>query len=387
MESAQRRKSLIVIYASAFGAGMTMGCILPLLTLLMERAELGATLIGLNAAMFPLAVFCAGPFAPAIVRRFGVLPTLWAASAVFILVIPLFYLTDFEVWFLLRFVSGVAGALSWVTTEIWVNVIAGEKTRGRVMAVYTMTIAGGFAIGPLIVGALGIDGFLPYLACLIATAIWALPLIFARGLPPDMSHQSPMRLGRALRAAPTALLAAVAGGIADMAIIALLPVYGIAQGFGEAKAAAFLSVFGAGSLLLQWPLGWLADRWSRRGTLIVTFVAALLGAALLPLTVGHPWAIWPLLFLWGGMVFGIYTAALALLGQRVPAVELGAANAVFIMAYEAGSLSGPPAAGLAMDHIGANGLPITVMVVSAAFLAFAAIRSIDLARAKAAPGG
>ncbi|QEX21350.1 MFS transporter [Hypericibacter adhaerens] len=370
----QRRRSLAAIISAGFGAGMSMASLLPLLSLLMERHGYDAGLIGLNAAMFPVSVLLFGSLAPLVVRRLGALRTLWLSAIGFTLVTPLYYLTDPWSWYGWRFVAGFLGAIGWMTSEAWLNMVARPESRGRVMAVYTTVIAAGMTIGPFIISAIGIEGFWPFLFIMGATALTALPLLFARGLSPDFSRQMPLQPWRALAHAPTVLIGSVAAGAVDMAIMSLLPVWGVAEGFSQNDAARLISVFAAGSLLMQWPVGWLADHWSQRGTIMICSTVTGAGALLLPLLAGQPVLLWPMIFVWGGVVFGVYTAALALLGDRFPAHELAGANALFIMAYQVGSLGGPPVAGVTMDRFGAMGLPVMIATISAAYLLFSLAR-------------
>jgi len=134
-----------------------------------------------------------------------------------------------------------------------------------------------------------------------------------------------------------------------------------------------LSIFTAGHMVLQLPLGWVADHIDRFRLLICLMGFTLAGAILLPVLSDTRWPLWILLFVWGGMVFGLYTIALALLGERFPTGELAAANALFVMVYEAGSLAGPVLAGGAMDAMGRQGMPLTTGIVAAAFLAVIAL--------------
>jgi MFS family permease len=370
----QRRRSLAAIISAGFGAGMSMASLLPLISLLLERRGFEAGLIGLNAAMFPISVLCFGAVAPLVVRRLGAVRTLLLSAVGFMLLTPLYYLTDPWSWYGWRFIAGFLGAIGWMTSEAWINMVARPETRGRIMAVYSTVIAAGMMIGPFIISAIGIEGFWPFLFIMGATSLTALPLFFARGLSPDFSRQQPLQPWAAFKHAPTVLVGAIAGGAVDMAVMALLPVWGVAEGFSQADAARLISVFAAGSLLMQWPIGWLADHWSRRGMLLGCSAVTGAGALLLPVLAGEPLLLWPAIFIWGGVVFGVYTAALALMGDRFPGNELAGANALFIMAYQVGSLGGPPVAGISMDRFGAMGLPVMIAVVSAAYLLFGLIR-------------
>lgn len=374
LDAADRRRSLAAIIGAGFGTGMAMGSTLPLLTLLMERDGLDSVVIGLNAAMFPLGVLCCGPFVPLIARRLGTLPAIYASLAIFSAVIPLYWLTPFWVWFPLRFVAGGAGALYWIVSETWINLVATDANRGRVTAIYAMVLTAGFTLGPIIIGAVGIDGFAPFAIAFLANILVLVPMPFVRRLAPDLSSQAPMRFRSGFAAAPAILVAVIAGGCSDMAVIALLPIYALEGGHGQQGATLLLAIFTFGNAILQWPLGWLADKTGRFRTLVWTVALVFLGAVLLPFVADTRWPLWILLFVWGGVGFGIYTVALAVLGERIPAGGLAAANTLFVMVYETGSLSGPVLAGGAMDLMGRQGLPLVVGLASGAFLVFIAIR-------------
>jgi len=58
--------------------------------------------------------------------------------------------------------------------------------------------------------------------------------------------------------------------------------------------------------------------------------------------------LWAVLFVWGGLSLAFYTLGLALLGQRFKRADLAIANAVFIVSFEAGNVTGPTLAGAAM---------------------------------------
>jgi MFS family permease len=112
---------------------------------------------------------------------------------------------------------------------------------------------------------------------------------------------------------------------------------------------------------LQVPIGWAADVWSRRGTLLLCALLTLVGAALLPLLIGGAGiALWALLAAWGGIVFAVYTVALGLMGERFAPVELAMVNAAFIMAYNVGAGLGPVAAGGLMEAWSPDGLTVVV---------------------------
>ena len=67
--------------------------------------------------------------------------------------------------------------MHWVGSETWINEMAPEQHRGRIVSAYATIWSMGIAAGPLILKFIGVDGALPFIVsgCLMAGA--ALPLL------------------------------------------------------------------------------------------------------------------------------------------------------------------------------------------------------------------
>jgi MFS family permease len=370
----QRQLSLLALNACVLGVGIAFGALVPLITLNLAHRGIDATLIGLNAAMFPLAVLVTGPLLPRLIHRLGGVRAMVLGLALVAIATLLFPLLPFlPVWFLLRFVTGIAGAIPWVVSETWLNMVATERDRGRIMGIYATVLAAGFAIGPAIIGAVGAEGWLPFVIVAVAVGLSILPILVAKNLAPTMPERQEGPLSDILRAQPLIMIAALCGGVMDFALFALLPVYGLRHGLDQAASVFMVSVFIGGNVLLQIPIGWLADRTNRLTVLFACIVFSLAGALLLPLAINHPAPLYWLVFFWGGALFAIYTIGLGLLGNNFPRSQLAAANVVFIMVYEIGSAGGPTLAGTAIDLLGPEGL-VAVVAIAATVLAVAFIQ-------------
>lgn len=369
--AAARRRGMVVVIASVAAVGLSFGFTMPLIALLLERDGHSATVIGLNSATGSFAMLVVAPLLPRLMGRLGTLPALYlgiAVAAAALLMMPL--LPSLGAWFVLRFVLGLGNAIHWVVSETWINTVADERNRGRVVGAYVTVLAAGLACGPLLIGITGIDGAVPFVigAGLIASA--ALPLLFAGGAAPPVPAEAPSTLIAAARRAPALMAVALLIGFAHIVVLALLPVYGVRLGLGQDTAVLMLSVFLAGSVVLQVPIGWLADRLGGEVMLAAGAAAGLAGAVALPLVLGGA-LLWPLLFLWGGAIIGLYTIGLSLLGERFRSGQMASAMAAFVMIYELGSLTGPVTAGAAMDILGTIGLPLTMALGFAALIALA----------------
>ena len=136
-------------------------------------------------------------------------------------------------------------------------------------------------------------------------------------------------------------------------------------------SALFLTAVAAGNFALQYPVGWLADRFPPLRILILCATIGVLGGIALPLLATTPF-IWPLLFIWGGTITGIYTISLTMLGLQYKGLALAGANAALIAAYNLGTLGGLPFLGKAMDIITPDGLGYGLALIFFLFFAFSA---------------
>jgi len=120
--------------------------------------------------------------------------------------------------------------------------------------------------------------------------------------------------------------------------------------------ALWLSAFVLGNVVLQWPIGWLADHADRRLVLAGCTLASTVLVVALSLLPAQWAGTIGVIALWGGVSFAIYPVGLALLGQRFRGGDIARANTAFSLLYIVGGLVGRPVAGGAMDVFGDPGL-------------------------------
>ena len=127
----------------------------------------------------------------------------------------------------------------------------------------------------------------------------------------------------------------------------------------RSRIASLIACFIAGNAVLQILLGRVAERFGSTRIMLFCALASLAGCLLLP-SIFNSWLIWPLVFVWGGVSFGIYTMSLIQLGERFTGQALIAGNAAFAFVWGIGGIVGSPATGLAMQLIGHQGLPLSL---------------------------
>lgn len=346
----QRGLSLGAVILSMLGVGLTLGSSYPLTALILERWGESSTLIGVSGAMVPLAVLLIMPFAPGLIGRLGTVPTMvmgCAIGSLALLAMPL--LPDPMVWLVLRFLMGVGIAFPLLVGETWINTVATDAIRGRVVATYAAAFFAGFGSGSLLLGAVGLEGWPPFLVVAGALLLAMLPLVLVYRLAPPIELHAETGLSRAFGKAPVVMVAAFVAGFTEILSFSLLSVYGLRTGLTEGEALLLLSVVVFGGVILQAPIGWAADRFSRTGILAAIGVGLVAFAALLPLVLPLGRIGLVVAFLLGGMVLGTYSIGLAVLGESYAPGELAVANAAFLMLYQLGGLIGPPVSGFSMS--------------------------------------
>lgn len=363
---------MAIVLATLFA--MAISLYIPVLAIAMERSGVSATLSGINTAMVGLGTIAIAPFVPRIADAIGVRATLAIAVVVSSVSAAGFIVAPFWAWFPLRFVLGAAIGTMFVLSEFWINAAAVPERRGMIMGIYGTSLSVGFAAGPALMLLAGADndGAMLIGALILLLGLVPVALAGARTPPIGGGHRPPILKTMAI--APIATFAGLLFGAVETGAFALLPVYGLRQGFGAATATIMISAVAAGNILSQVPLGWLSDRMDRRLVLLGCAVVGLVGAGIMPFAGGSATAILVILFVWGGFVGGIYAVGLAHLGARFTGPELAAANAAFVMLYSLGSVAGPPLIGQGMDRLGQHGLPVTLGALFAAYALLIAIR-------------
>jgi MFS family permease len=358
LSAAERRWSLAAAISSAtvFGIGIGLGG--PLLSLVLEARGTDATLNGLSAASTFIGVIVGPLITPGAVRRIGIRRFLLGCLALDIALFMLMKLTDsIAAWFVLRLMLGIVGSGIFTTTEAWINLLAGDAGRGRILGLYVASLSAGFGAGPLLLSVTGIAGWTPFIAASLIVAVAALPLLAAGNGTYDLGRP-PARGPLAVFAEQPLLMLTVAlFGLYEAAVMTLLPIWGVRIGLGDRLGAATVSAIYFGAIALQVPIGWLSDKLERRLVLRLCAASGLVGAALLPLASGTMPALFTLLFLWGGFTTAIYPIALTLAGERFRGAALVNVNAAIVIGYGLGALTGPVLGGAALDAWNPQGLP------------------------------
>jgi len=356
------RMSLAAAIICTSAVGTTAGLMWPLLSLILDARGVGSGIIGLSSAAQSLATIAVSPFAWRLTERLGMVRS--AASCIIVILLALALLrlfTHVNAWFALRFLLGAATSTLFICTQTWVNQMAPDRVRGRIIGIFGFLWSAGFGAGPLVIRLTGIEGWPPFLAALALVAFAGVPLLFAGETTATVGRvHFGFRGLAALGPGLAAVVASLVQGVLDSVTDSFLPLYGLRSGFDPGASVTMLIVLQGGILAVQLPVGLLADRVDRFLLLGIATVLGLVTSLALPLAVRHDLTLWPDLFLLGVASGAIWNVSLVLIGQIFEGGGLSAALALRSLLYGIGSVIGPPLTGWTFAGWGSIAVPLAL---------------------------
>jgi MFS family permease len=362
-------RALVVICLASAAWAFSFGLGAPLASLWLKDTGYSCRTVGLNTGVYYLGIALAAMFVPRLMRRWG--PNCVAVgclvSAVTVAVFP--YSGSLTLYYVVRLINGVAGAMTLVPLETYVNRDSLPEQRSRNFGFYALAIALGWALGNLV--GLEMYPFAPRLAFIVGGVSAGLAAAFILGWLPALvsteeEHRgsAPMQFGRNLLSFGTAW----SQGFLEGGMVAFLALYlRDTMGLTEDRVSWLTSSIMIGVILFQVPVGWFASRLGRVPVLLACYAVVIAGLCLLPGCGDSFWlAFW--LFFVGACSGAFYPLGLAILGERLPACGLSRANAWFLAINCLGSLIGPDVMGEVMDRFGpramfATGLAAVLLVL------------------------
>jgi MFS family permease len=290
-------------------------------------------------------------------------------------------------WVLLRVLTGVTLAGLFTVTDGWISARASSSHRGRILSIYMVCTKIALMLAPLGIGlgTVGGDGLFMAVGAMMCLSL--LPVSATTTEEPPAPRTVRIEVGTLFAIAPSAVIGAFVVGLVNGPVMAIAPVYGVSIGLSPDNAAALLFALQGGSLLLQWPLGWLSDRWDRRYVIVglaagsgLVSIAILLASAQVSLTV-----IMLAFACWGGLALCIYSVCVAHACDLVEPERIVSTISSLLVAWAVGVTIGPLPGAAMMELIGPGGLFMYAACMSFGLAGFIVLRI--LRRSRPAPQG
>jgi MFS family permease len=345
-------------------------------TLLGVRAGLegfGTRATGIVMSAFYLGWVWGSLHGPLVVRRVGHIRTFAALAALASVAATAHaYLVDPLSWAMLRLVVGFCIAGLFIVVESWLNDRATNTTRGTILGVYMMVSLAALALGQqalMLADPMQVTLF-SLAAGLLTFAL--IPVALTTSVAPTPIRTARLGLKHLWETSPLGLTGSFANGLVIGSFWGMAPVFGVLIGLGTTGVAMFMTATIAGGAVLQWPIGWLSDRFDRRTVITVDcFMIALAAAGVAMVAPDDGWALYVLAGLFGGLGFPLYALCNAHPNDYLEPEDMVEAGSGLLLAYGIGASLGPALASQAMQLLGPEGLYVFAAGVSFLVGAFA----------------
>ncbi|WP_223424776.1 MFS transporter [Tateyamaria pelophila] len=314
--------------------------------------------------------------APGMIRRVGHV-RVFAALASLISAVMILYPTfaDPWVWAVGRVLIGFCFSAVYVTAESWLNEAADNSNRGKALSLYMIVQTLGIVASQALLLTADPSGFVLFVIPSVLVSIAITPILLSISPTPAFDTTKPMTLKQLIDISPLGCFGMFILGGVFSAQFGMASVYGAQAGLSIAQISTFVATFFVGSVLLQYPIGWISDRMDRR--VLIIFVSAI-GAigSVIGMFFGTDFTILLVsAFIVGGMSNPLYSLLIAHTNDFLQHEDMAAASGGLLFINGLGAVSGPLVVGVMMEKIGPPGFYLFTAVLFVVLVAYAGYRA------------
>jgi MFS family permease len=380
-DSIARPRSLANVLPPLAGIGLAAigsGLLHTLLPLRLQAQGCSANAIGMVVTGYSVGFLAGCLGMPVLIRSVGhVRANAAFAATAALTILALDWIGPLWLTAALLTTTGIAAAGLSIVTESWLNELVPPAWRARVLTAYVLEIALCYGLGQLIGLDVDVAGSrMPILSAgfYICALIPVAAIDVAGPKPPETAR---LHLLHAFRVSPVGALSCVVTGLVTATFSGIGPLYGAGLGLGQKSIVALMAAMQLGGLALQWPLGFLSDRYDRRylmaamsGAIMALSAILIVFERLLPFP-----ALAIVLGCFAGISESFYPIGVAHSNDRADPSEYVSLSSNLLLLWGVGGAIGPIVATRALGLVGPSGFFWYVLILATAFGAYALWRT------------
>lgn len=370
--------SLLALFSSGFVIFLSHGLINILLPLRLSIENASAGNIGMIMSMFSVGLLLGGIYTRRLIIRVGHIRVYSACAALAAISILICYLWLNEwVWAVMRILMGFCIASTNIVSDGWLSERATSETRARILATNQIVVLLAMFLGSFMINMADITEATLYIIAGLLLCGGVVPIAMGKATAPDVEDTAPMPILKLIKTSPVGVTAVLVCGLVLGSLLSMLPVYAKAIDINGFNLSLLVGSAIIGGVILQLPIGYLADRFERRKVMLNIVLFSMVCTLLIPTILDLDYFIFALILisLSSGIVSSLYPLGISETFDRLQQNEMGSAIGTMIIIYASGGILGPFTVGLVMEHIGTNFFFISMALMQLLFALFIVYRS------------
>jgi len=369
--------SLISLFTSCFILFFANGLINVLLPVRMGLDQVNTDTIGLVLSLYFVGMLLGAVLSKNLIKKSGhirMFAGCVALSAVSILICSLY--TDPILWGLMRVLLGFCNACAFTAMESWLSDAATKENRGKLLSVYHGTALFGLFTGQFLMNAADPATSILFVLSGIFLCLAVIPVALSRHKGPVVEDAASMSIIRLAKISPLGVATCIVGGAVYSSMFNLLPLFAKTYNIVEFDLSIYVGVAILGAFLMQFPIGYLSDKFDRRTVLLGMLALSLVMGLTIP-NVAASGLAWPLLLatmLTGGTLACLYPLSVSETLDKLKQNEMVSAMSTMILIGAIGGVIGPYSGSILMKAFGSDSLFYFIASIELGLAAFVIYR-------------
>jgi len=371
--------SLLPLFVSCFILLLGNGLVNVLLPVRMELDGVNIDTIGMVLSLYFVGLLLGAIYSLYLIKRAGhirMFAGCVALGAVSILICSL----DPNSLLLgsMKIILGFCNACAFTAMESWLSDSSSKSTRGKVLAVYNAVVLSGLFGGQFFMNVAEPQQATLFVIAGILFCAAVIPVVLSRHLGPVIDEVQPMSLVSLYKISPLGVVTCLISGLIYSSIFNLLPVFAKQYNIVEFQLSLYMGAAILGAFILQFPVGYLSDRFDRRSVILLLLViSALADIIITQLASLH---MIPALFFMTAITSGIiactYPLSISEAFDSLKKSQMVAAMGSMILAFALGGIIGPYTTSIVMKIYGAAALFYFLAAIQLSLAAYVGYRML-----------
>jgi MFS family permease len=275
------------------------------------------------------------------------------------------------VWIIMRSSTGFCFAGLYVVAESWLNGLATNTFRGRLLAMYNVVTIGAYGAGQLLVFNFDARTLTGFAFAAVVSSLAVIPVVMSeQAATPNVDNHTHITMRELAKIVPTGAGTILLVGLAHGGMLGMAVIYATREGLSVGRVGILIAAINLGGMALTWPISSASDDLDRRIIGVLSSLAVIVLGLVMLTQAPSSWFTTALLFAIGGFSFPLYAVGGAYTNDWVSQEQMGAAASQLVTLYGFGAMIGPLVAAPFLDIIGTQGFAWSIISLHALILLF-----------------